>query len=242
MINIINIVSYTSTGKLHKSQKVNCQDKTYSVSKGGIHVISLADGAGSLSQAEVGATIASESAVECIYKLLFQYNSVPTNLVAPFVLNDVICKITQKADDTGNNPKDYGSTLICLGIYSEQILMFHLGDGAIAVWGKDYINVVSYPTNILCKECTHLTTSYRAEMKAKVKSTCGVKGSLGYMLISDGAYAVMFDESTGKMTNECWRYLQCNDFSGLNYLLSSSEVNTDDKSYIACYWNNYINQ
>ena len=147
---------FAEQGNIHKKNNIPCEDKVISGVKEGMRYIALADGAGSLKCCAVGAQCAVEAVVEYVSKNFERLLTESLSKTKYIILNHVLYSIKQKAG--ARNIKDFGSTLLFVGVKNDKCIVFHLGDGLIAAEYNTEFKVISAPMNGINKKYTYKRT------------------------------------------------------------------------------------
>lgn len=242
-------LSYEVLGSSHYKAKKVCQDKTYTYNQNGVVAVALADGAGSASHSDVGASIACKSICEYIGQYFDELLTLHAFEVKEKIVGYVLENIIQKAQEMGCEKEALASTLLCVAVKGERIMGFHVGDGIIAYVKNHFLKTLSKPDNGEFANSTYFVTSSRAIEKAKVFA--GRKeGITGFALMSDGSCASLYKKKEDMPASALKKLI-----NGLQYTYNSgffgivkrlfddgvSKYTTDDCS-IALLCNNEVNE
>lgn len=186
-------------GKGHIAAGIPCQDKIYKYKNGNIHVIALADGAGSAKYSHFGAECVTRNACEKVgrdfYKLLSSPN--PRKELLSFLLD----RLEELAAEKQCSLNDLASTLLLAAADNEQCMTLHIGDGVIGYFKKteegtktyDKVLVASHPENGEFTNTTTFVTSRNAESSMRMSK--GKVGPIsGFVLMSDGSEMSLYDK------------------------------------------------
>jgi serine/threonine protein phosphatase PrpC len=173
------------TGAGHERQALTCQDFAASRQSNGVTAISLADGAGSARNSDVGA----QCAVECVlaalcgrFEALWEAD-LPR--IAQFILGSVLQSLLHQSQILGVSVDELACTILFASAKDDRFIMGHLGDGVIGIEHHGNLEVLSHPERGEHANETIFTTSSRALESFKI-----IKGSLNgytsFILMSDG--------------------------------------------------------
>jgi serine/threonine protein phosphatase PrpC len=207
----INKYSYKRTysevrGYLHIRNNLPCQDKTYYLKNNGLHIMVLADGAGSAKHSDVGA----KEAVKCVANHINDsFDNIFKNLNKKFIKDrmiQLIIKRIEKIKPKRNSVKDYASTLLFIATHKDKYILGHLGDGAIGLKRGKKIRLLSAPENGETENSTFFYTSDSAVNRLRLK-----KGVLNqdstFVLMSDGSFECIYDKQSQKFTNALYSFI-----------------------------------
>jgi len=187
--------SISCAGAHHKKENIPCEDYSSSGKKNGMKFIVIADGAGSLENSKEGAEIAGKAIVDYVSRNFERLYSEDVARAKFFIMNHILFSIKQKRRD--REIKSFGSTLVFLGVKKGQLIMFHLGDGAILAENRDKYNIISKPMNGESKSHTWLTTTKDAHKFARFDR--GISTSNFYVAVSDGCYHIFENMDEGML-------------------------------------------
>ena len=194
-------LNYEVIGKSHIKAKKVCQDKTFTYKDNNVIVSALADGAGSYEFSDVGAIIACKSISKFIGDNFDELINISNaNEVITRIVNHVVADIENKAEEMHCEKEKLSSTLLCVAIKNEDVMVFHVGDGLIAGLKNGELKTLTMPDNGEFANATYFITSPRAYEKARLlkgKTT----GFQGFALMSDGSSASLYNKKLQKPTN-----------------------------------------
>ncbi|MCL2630111.1 MAG: protein phosphatase 2C domain-containing protein [Firmicutes bacterium] len=203
-------------GKEHKERNKPCQDRIAYVKKGGVHAISLADGAGSKPRSEAGA----EEAVLAICELMAtefdsyymraesglktdaEYQKDMADLKKEIVsrVQTAIAKKVAKGESITELP----CTLLFVAVKGEKLFLGHIGDGVIGALmsegAQGSLRVLSAPENGGAPNITFFITGADAEKHLRL-ITGEFKELKGIILMSDGPEEVLYSAQQGLHEN-----------------------------------------
>ncbi len=204
-------------GKDHIKLNIVCQDRTYYAKNEGVHVIALADGAGSKKISEIGAEIVTKTICELLVKNFFkfymgferrgkdeqQYHQGIKSLKKQ-ILNALLDELYDYAK-THNIPlEELSSTLLFCALYKGKYIMGHIGDGVIGgLFEEDNIfsiRALSEPRNGGAPNITFFVTDNDALDNLRMESG-EFRNLRGLVLMSDGPAEVMYHKNNGLNDN-----------------------------------------
>jgi len=165
----------------------------------GVHLLGLADGAGSAKFSHFGAETALQATCDYIANNFERiFNETDGVQVKKNILTRILEALRQKAEQLNCSIKDLASTLLFVAIKNNRFLLFHIGDGVIGYWKNDSLKVASKPETGEFSNTTVFTTSSKALLYMKL-----FKGNIenihGFVLISDGAAESFYQKRTGQL-------------------------------------------
>ena len=165
----------------------------------GVHLLGLADGAGSAKFSHFGAETVLQATCDYIANNFERiFNETDGVQVKKNILTRILEALRQKAEQLNCSIKDLASTLLFVAIKNNRFLLFHIGDGVIGYWKNDSLKVASKPETGEFSNTTVFTTSSKALLYMKL-----FKGNIenihGFVLISDGAAESFYQKRTGQL-------------------------------------------
>jgi hypothetical protein len=181
-------------GRSHEKSSIPCQDKTGKSKGREVHVIALADGAGSARFSEYGAEIA----VQIIMKLLrAEFTSlldVGGEVCAERIIHQLQASLNQCADKKNISFHELASTLLFFATDGADYLCGQVGDGRISRFNNDLsvAELIFEPDKgEYFNETTFLTSS---QAFAALQLEWGNTSDIGAIaLMSDGAEESLFN-------------------------------------------------
>ena len=214
-------LNYEVIGKSHIKAKKVCQDKTFTYNQNGAIVSALADGAGSYEYSDIGAIIACKSISKFIGDNFDELINISNaNEVIYKIVNHVVNDIENKANEMHCEKEKLSSTLLCVAIKNDDVMVFHVGDGLIAGLKNGELKTLTMPDNGEFANATYFITSPRAFEKARLlkgKTT----GFQGFALMSDGSSASLYNKKLQKPANAIAKLI-----IGLQYTFPQSYIDT----------------
>lgn len=173
-------------GTGHQASGIPCQDKTFELVKNGVHVIVLADGAGSASMSHFGAERVVRDAAECIAAHFRAWFACEDGVeVKKAFLGLLLTSLSEEAQARECSVSDLASTLLLAAVCEDRFILAHIGDGVIGYLDGDTLKVASMPDNGEFANVTTFVTSAKAPASMRL-----FKGELktkdGFVLMSDG--------------------------------------------------------
>lgn len=189
-----NIVQCAVQGRGHIKSDMPCQDKTFSYSKDGIHIIALADGAGSAMLSHFGAEAVTGFICDEMSKQFNEYFALENaKSAAQQLIAGIENTLEQKSAELGCKTNDLASTLLMAAVKDDRYILLHIGDGVIGYYRNGEIKTASQPENGEFANVTVFTTSPNAAASMRM-----IKGELGdikgFILMSDGTEASLYDK------------------------------------------------
>ncbi len=195
-------------GAGHRKKAVPCQDKTFEFERGGVHIVALADGAGSARLSHFGA----ERVVRTVSALLADrfetYQACADALsVKREIVGTLRAALEEEAADRRCAVSELASTLLAAAVSGDRFLLVHIGDGVIGYLDGDELKVASHPENGEFSNVTTFVTSESAIASMRV-----YKGALrdksGFVLMSDGTEQSLYRKRTGTLADSVSRLMQ----------------------------------
>jgi len=194
---------YQVRGHGHLRDGTPVQDRTKFLSRGGVQVLCLADGAGSASHSQIGAQAIVDEGCALLAERFHDYvASTDGAVIKVEVLGRLMDKVGAVADRHGLQPSDLASTFLSVAVSGDRFLGAHVGDGIVGYLKHGELRVISGPDNSEFANQTTFVTS-----KGATESTRLFRGSLegvsGFILMSDGAGDSLFNPRTRQLAGAC---------------------------------------
>lgn len=194
---------YQVRGHGHLREGTPVQDRTKFLSRGGVQVLCLADGAGSASHSQFGAQAVVDEGCAVLVEHFAEYAASNDGVhVKVDVLGRLLAKMTAVAERQDVSPDDLASTFLCVAVSGDRFLGAHVGDGVVGYLKEGDLKVISGPDNAEFANQTTFVTSARA-----LESMRLFRGSLdgvsGFILMSDGTGDSLYDPRTGDLAGAC---------------------------------------
>ena len=194
---------YQVRGHGHLREGTPIQDRTKFLSRGGVQVLCLADGAGSASHSQFGAQAVVDEGCAVLVEHFAEYAASNDGVhVKVDLLGRLLAKMTAVAELQDVSPDDLASTFLCVAVSGDRFIGAHVGDGVVGYLKEGYLKVISGPDNAEFANQTTFVTSARA-----LESMRLFRGSLdgvsGFILMSDGTGDSLYDPRTGDLAGAC---------------------------------------
>ena len=188
-------------GSGHKKSRIPCQDKTFMLSKNGVYVIALADGAGSASLSHYGAErVVRDISVYIAEHFLELLNCNDGRKVKKELIEMLQTNLTEEANSRKCDVRDLSSTLLAAAVHENDFILVHIGDGVIGYLDGNELKVASMPDNGEFSNVTTFVTSSEALASMRV-----FKGKLNekdaFVLMSDGTEQSLYHKPTKKLAD-----------------------------------------
>ena len=194
---------YQVRGHGHLRDGTPVQDRTKYVSRGGVQVICLADGAGSASHSELGAqALVNEACAVLVDRFAEFAASEDGARVKVELLEQLLSKLELSANRHGVAVGDLASTFLCVAVSGERFLGAHVGDGVVGYVKNGQLRVISAPDNSEFANQTTFVTSGRA-LESMRLFRGSLDGVAGFILMSDGTGESLFDARSGELAGAC---------------------------------------
>lgn len=194
---------YQARGHSHIRDGTSVQDRTKYLSRGGIQVLCLADGAGSASRSEIGAQAVVDEGCAALVEQFAEFSASHDGVkVKVELLDRLLSKLSGVADRHGHEIRDLASTFLCVAVSGDKFLGAHIGDGVVGYQKDGELRVISAPdNNEFVNQTTFVTSGRAAESMRLFRGS--LAGVTGFILMSDGAGESLFDPRTGRLAGAC---------------------------------------
>ena len=194
---------YQARGHRHLRDGTPVQDRTNYLSRGGVQVLCLADGAGSATHSQFGAQAVVDEGCVVLVEQFAEYAASNDGIqVKVDLLGRLAVKVAAVAERHNVSPDDLASTFLCVAVSGDRFLGAHVGDGVVGYLKHGDLRVISGPDNAEFANQTTFVTSARA-----LESMRLFRGSLdgvsGFILMSDGSGDSLYDPRTGELAGAC---------------------------------------
>ena len=194
-------VSCAVQGKGHKRDDIPCQDMTYELVQNGVHVIVLADGAGSARFSHYGAQRLVKEASEYLVNHFEDcINCENLCLLKRTIIDFLVRALKEESQIRGCSIHDLASTLLIAAVDETRYFLLHIGDGVIGCLDAGKLEVASTPDNGEFANVTTFVTSENA-----ISSMRLFRGDLNeknaFVLMSDGTGHSLYHKSTKTLAN-----------------------------------------
>lgn len=194
---------YQARGHGHLREGTPVQDRTKYLSRGGVQVLCLADGAGSASHSQFGAQAVVDEGCTVLIEHFAEYAASNDGVqVKVDLLGQLVDKVSVVAERHNVSPDDLASTFLCVAVSGDRFLGAHVGDGVVGYLKHGDLRVISGPDNSEFANQTTFVTSARAlESMRLFRGT--LDGVSGFILMSDGTGDSLYDPRTGELAGAC---------------------------------------
>lgn len=192
-------------GRGHAGDGTRGQDRTAYLSRGGVQVLCLSDGAGSATHSEYGAQALVDSGCELLVE---RFADFATSGDGAGVKLEIVRHLLDRLDDVASRRgvavKDLAATFLAVAVAeaSDRFLIVHVGDGVIGYVKAGEPRVASGPDN---SEFVNQTTFVTSEQSAAGMRV--LRGSLddvsGFVLMSDGTASSLYDPRSKALAPAC---------------------------------------
>lgn len=200
----MKVVQAYIQGAKHKSENRPCEDRTYSLSKNGVDVIALADGAGSAKYSH------SANGAECVTKTICEffcnnfdkfYEKTDAEELKEVVVTICNRVLEEKAEELElDSISRLSSTLLTVAVKGDMAIVCHIGDGVIGKLTSAGTQVVSLPENGEFIGTTYFITNPNAQVHMTIiKET--TDDVISYFMMSDGTQEYVFNKSLGNFSD-----------------------------------------
>ncbi|WP_400996676.1 PP2C family serine/threonine-protein phosphatase [Agromyces sp. GXQ0307] len=198
---------YQARGHGHLRDGTPVQDRTKYLSRGGVQVLCLADGAGSAARAELGAQAVVDEGCAALVELFDEFASSDDGVgVKLGLLERLRAKISDVASRYGLEVRDLASTFLCVATSGDKFLGAHVGDGVVGYVKDGQLKVISAPDNSeFANQTTFVTSSNAAESMRLFRGS--LTGVSGFILMSDGTSESLFDARTRQLAGACTKLI-----------------------------------
>lgn len=178
----------------HRRHGVPCQDKTYQREKNGVHVIALADGAGSAKLSHHGAEVVVRESSAYVLEHFQEWIACDDGRKPKHELLKMLkTKLEEAAQEYECNIRDLASTLLLAAADGEHFILAHIGDGVIGYLDGGTLKVASMPDNgEFANETTFVTSDGASSSMHLFKGT--LKDKDAFVLMSDGTAQSFYDK------------------------------------------------
>lgn len=178
-------------GSSHIKNHTPCQDFIYSLAKGEVVCIALADGAGSCKHSDIGAEISCIAISEHLTSDFERFFSMSSLEIKRFIIHAIRTRLGRKASLLESTKDALSSTLLFLAIKGDKFIMGHIGDGVICGEINGDLELLSAPENGEFVNTTYFVTSRNYERHFRITHG-NVSNYTSFFLMSDGAAEALF--------------------------------------------------
>lgn len=193
------LAAVTLTGQKHKNRDIPCEDSSLAISKNGVDVVVVADGAGSKQYTH--AKYGSKAATEAIAELMTEhfdaiYNENREAAIKSIIIAAVHVKFAQLIEEHNlDSIERLSCTLLFVAVKDRRVIVGHLGDGLIVRVSSSGVSPLTMPQNDLAGHTYFVTANHAADYMRIVKTTTDDIHAIA--LMSDGVQDSVYDENSG---------------------------------------------
>jgi serine/threonine protein phosphatase PrpC len=190
--------SAKTIGKSHLASGTVCQDSVEAQldSKGNNYVLALSDGAGSSKNSEIGSGLFTKRVCATLNEALSRFNQLTDNDLDKIVI-EIIEAVRNELLNLGDISDYHATALIAVGS-TNQVRIYHIGDGSVLVGEKTgrnkYLLHRSNPENGEFANETFFFTLNSWKEKLRIIT---VRNPVFCILCSDGVDPFLWDPSSG---------------------------------------------
>ncbi|MFD6092659.1 PP2C family serine/threonine-protein phosphatase [Oerskovia sp. NPDC060338] len=194
---------YQVRGHGHLRDGTPVQDRTKFLSRAGIQVLCLADGAGSASHSQFGAQAVVDEGCALLLERFDNYAERSDGASVKLeILGRLLDKLAGVADRQGLHVRDLASTFMSVAVSGDKFLGAHVGDGLIGYLKDGQLRVVSGPdNNEFANQTTFVTSGGAAESIRLFRGS--LDGVAGFVLMSDGTGDSLYNPRTRQLAGAC---------------------------------------
>ncbi|MCC2314077.1 PP2C family serine/threonine-protein phosphatase [Cellulomonas xiejunii] len=195
-------------GRGHESDGTPGQDRTAYLSRGGVQALCLADGAGSALRSQVGAQVVVQEGCAMLVELFTQLDTGDDAAEARRVIRARLhARLESVARRWGCAVDELASTFLAVAVSGGRFVVVHIGDGVVGYVRNGEPRVVSGPDNSEFANQTTFVTSAQAASSTRLFRGAS-DGVTGFILMSDGASASLFDQRSGTLAPACAKLME----------------------------------
>lgn len=198
---------YQARGHAHLRDGTPVQDRTKYVSRGGVQVLCLADGAGSASHSQFGAQAVVDEGCAALLERFDDYALSNDGVqVKVDLLGRLVAKVTATAERHAVSPDRLASTFLCVAVSGDMFLGAHVGDGVVGYLKHGDLRIISGPDNSEFANQTTFVTSDRALESIRLFRG-KLDGVRGFVLMSDGTAESLYNPRSGELAAACTKLI-----------------------------------
>lgn len=179
-------------GTGHRKAGIPCQDCTLTYSLKGVHVVTLADGAGSACLSHFGARAVTSAIAHAVVRDFQCLITMSDEGIRAWARGVITYALEGVAEKEACRLSDLSSTLLLVAVKKQRFLALHIGDGVIGCFKHHDLFVLSAPENGEFANQTWFTTTLSQADSLRVYR--GDASSIsGFVLMSDGVEPSLYD-------------------------------------------------
>lgn len=184
----------------HRKADIPCQDKVLTYSLNGVHVISLADGAGSARLSHYGAQAVTSALAQAVASDFQDLVGMSEEGIRAWARGTILFALERIALKERCSLSDLSSTLLLVAVKKQRYLALHIGDGVIGCFEHHELRVLSAPENGEFSNQTWFTTTLSNPSTLRVYRGDASTIS-GFILMSDGVEPSLYDMRSNKLSD-----------------------------------------
>lgn len=194
---------YQVWGRGHVLAGTRGQDRTCYLTRGGIQVLCLSDGAGSATHSEFGAQALVEEGCRL---LADRFSDFIVSKDGAYVRTEIVARLLARLEESAGRlnvkVEDLAATFLAVGVSEEHFFIVHVGDGVIGLVRNGESKVASGPDNSeFANQTTFLTSEGAASTMRLLRGT--IDGVAGFILMSDGTAHSLYNTRTRELAPAC---------------------------------------
>lgn len=205
---MFNEFHYQVRGRGHEQDRTRGQDRTAYLSRRGVQVLCLADGAGSAAHSEFGAqAVVEESCAMLVERFAQLTASDDAHQSRRDILEPLHARLHEVATRRNCTMDDLASTLLAVAVSDDRFIVVHVGDGVIGYVKNGELRAISAPDNAeFANQTTFVTSANAADSMRLFRGS--LDGVSGFIQMSDGTSASLFDYRTKKLAPACAKLIE----------------------------------
>lgn len=195
-------------GRGHEREGTRGQDRTAYLTRHGVQVLCLADGAGSAQHSEFGAQAVVEEGcamlAECFSQLV-ECDSAEHS--RRDILERLRARLEVAAGRLDCTLAELASTFLAVAVSEDRFVVVHIGDGVIGYMKNADLRVISAPNSDEFANQTTFVTSANATDAIRLFRGA-LDGVSGFVQMSDGTCASLYDYRTKRLAPACAKLIE----------------------------------
>ena len=194
---------HQARGRGHLLDGTSGQDRTGYLSRGGVQVMCLADGAGSASYSEYGAEALVNEGCRLLAERFTDFvTSDDGSQVKLDILQCLRSRLKVIAGRRECELEDLAATFLAVAVAGNRFVVVHVGDGVIGYVKNGELRVASAPDNDEFANTTTFITSRDAGSRMRL-ARGSLDGVSGFVLMSDGTANSLYNCGTKQLAPAC---------------------------------------
>lgn len=194
---------YQVRGRGHALEGTRGQDRTAYLAHSGVHVLCLADGAGSASRGEYGAEALVAEGCRLLAERFADFVESQDGAALKLeITRHLLARLEASSERLGVEVKELAATFLAVAATKDRFLIIHVGDGVIGYVRDGHGLVASGPENSEFANQTTFVTSEAAATGMRILRG-NLQGVAGFVLMSDGTAASLYNSRTRELAPAC---------------------------------------